>query len=66
MEEARDLVIKSWRLLIWRAWRRAGPRTVPAKNVRAENMVGAFREFKRIWDPHWKMNPGKVVESLFR
>ncbi|MCC9742939.1 FAD-binding and (Fe-S)-binding domain-containing protein [Streptomyces sp. MNU89] len=27
-----------------------------------EELVGAFREFKRIWDPRWKMNPGKVVD----
>jgi Fe-S oxidoreductase len=26
-----------------------------------EDLVNAFREFKRIWDPDWKMNPGKVV-----
>lgn len=25
-------------------------------------LVQAFREFKSIWDPGWKMNPGKVVE----
>jgi FAD/FMN-containing dehydrogenase/Fe-S oxidoreductase len=25
-------------------------------------LVQAFREFKAIWDPAWKMNPGKVVE----
>lgn len=25
-------------------------------------IVRAFREFKSIWDPDWKMNPGKVVE----
>lgn len=25
-------------------------------------LVQAFREFKAIWDPQWKMNPGKVVE----
>ncbi|MEO8725281.1 MAG: FAD-linked oxidase C-terminal domain-containing protein [Acidobacteriaceae bacterium] len=25
-------------------------------------LVGAFREFKAIWDPEWKMNPGKVVD----
>ena len=23
----------------------------------------AFREFKTIWDPDWKMNPGKVVDA---
>jgi FAD/FMN-containing dehydrogenase/Fe-S oxidoreductase len=27
-----------------------------------EEIVGAFREFKSIWDPLWKMNPGKVVD----
>ncbi len=25
-------------------------------------LVEAMREFKAIWDPEWKMNPGKVVE----
>ena len=25
-------------------------------------LVQAFREFKAIWDPQWRMNPGKVVE----
>jgi FAD/FMN-containing dehydrogenase/Fe-S oxidoreductase len=27
-------------------------------------LVQAFREFKAIWDPDWKMNPGKVVEPF--
>ncbi len=27
-----------------------------------EEIVQAFREFKSIWDPDWKMNPGKVVD----
>ncbi|WP_017972554.1 FAD-binding and (Fe-S)-binding domain-containing protein [Actinopolyspora halophila] len=26
-------------------------------------LVEAMREFKRIWDPDWKMNPGKVVDA---
>ncbi len=26
-----------------------------------EELMQAFREFKAIWDPDWKMNPGKVV-----
>ena len=26
-------------------------------------IVDAFREFKTIWDPGWKMNPGKVVDA---
>jgi FAD/FMN-containing dehydrogenase/Fe-S oxidoreductase len=25
-------------------------------------LVDGFREFKSIWDPAWKMNPGKVVD----
>jgi FAD/FMN-containing dehydrogenase/Fe-S oxidoreductase len=25
-------------------------------------LLRAFREFKAIWDPAWKMNPGKVIE----
>jgi hypothetical protein len=28
-----------------------------------EELVAAFREFKSIWDPEGKMNPGKVVDS---
>jgi FAD/FMN-containing dehydrogenase/Fe-S oxidoreductase len=26
-------------------------------------MLGAFREFKSIWDPDWMMNPGKVIDA---
>ncbi len=28
-----------------------------------EELMEAFREFKRIWDPDWKMNPGKVIDA---
>jgi FAD/FMN-containing dehydrogenase/Fe-S oxidoreductase/NAD(P)-dependent dehydrogenase (short-subunit alcohol dehydrogenase family) len=27
-----------------------------------DELIEAFREFKRIWDPDWKMNPGKKVD----
>jgi FAD/FMN-containing dehydrogenase/Fe-S oxidoreductase len=27
------------------------------------DLMQAFREFKHIWDPAWKMNPGKVVDA---
>jgi FAD/FMN-containing dehydrogenase/Fe-S oxidoreductase len=27
-----------------------------------DELLQAFREFKSIWDPDWKMNPGKIVE----
>ena len=32
----------------------------------APELVGAFREFKAIWDPDWKMNPGKIVRPYHR
>lgn len=27
-----------------------------------EELIQAFNEFKSIWDPDWKMNPGKIVK----
>ena len=26
-------------------------------------IMQAFREFKTIWDPDWKMNPGKIIDA---
>ena len=31
-----------------------------------DELVQAFREFKQIWDPDWKMNPGKIVKPYRR
>lgn len=28
-----------------------------------KELIGAFREFKAIWDPEGKMNPGKIVDA---
>lgn len=28
-----------------------------------KEMIQAFKEFKAIWDPHWKMNPGKIIDT---
>ena len=28
-------------------------------------LMNAFREFKSLWDPEWKMNPGKLVVPYF-
>jgi FAD/FMN-containing dehydrogenase/Fe-S oxidoreductase len=28
-----------------------------------EDLVHAFHEFKGVWDPAWKMNPGKIVNA---
>jgi len=27
-----------------------------------DELVEAFRQFKTLWDPEWKMNPGKVID----
>jgi len=27
-------------------------------------LMAAFREFKTIWDPEWKMNPGKIIDPF--
>jgi FAD/FMN-containing dehydrogenase/Fe-S oxidoreductase len=29
-------------------------------------LMRAFREFKSIWDPDWRMNPGKVIDANSR
>lgn len=28
-----------------------------------DELVQAFKEFKAIWDPQWRMNPGKIVDT---
>ncbi len=28
-----------------------------------KELVQAFKEFKEIWDPEWKMNPGKIINT---
>lgn len=28
-----------------------------------EELMEAFRQFKRLWDPQWKMNPGKLIDA---
>ncbi len=30
------------------------------------DLMKAFHEFKEIWDPSWKMNPGKVIDAFSR
>jgi FAD/FMN-containing dehydrogenase/Fe-S oxidoreductase len=32
------------------------------KKMYGEQLIDAFRQFKSLWDPQWKMNPGKVVD----
>ena len=28
-----------------------------------KQIMNAFREYKTIWDPDWKMNPGKIIDA---
>jgi len=28
-----------------------------------KEIMNAFREYKSIWDPDWKMNPGKIIDA---
>ena len=28
-----------------------------------DELLDAMRQFKRLWDPDWKMNPGKVIDA---
>lgn len=28
-----------------------------------DELMQAFREFKSIWDPDWRMNPGKIIDA---
>lgn len=38
-------------------------RAVLLPKMFGEELVGAFREFKAIWDPQGRMNPGKIVDA---
>jgi FAD/FMN-containing dehydrogenase/Fe-S oxidoreductase len=31
-----------------------------------QQLVDAFHDFKKIWDPDWKMNPGKIIDAYSR
>ena len=33
------------------------------RKMYGDELIQAFREFKSLWDPEWKMNPGKVVDA---
>ncbi len=55
-----------WRLAVRRTWRRAIAKRSFCRKCSATNWCEAFREFKSIWDPDWKMNPGKIVDPIAR
>ncbi len=61
MEEAADLVVSYGGSLSGEHGDGQQKAELLDKQYGAE-LVEAMREFKRIWDPEWKMNPGKVVD----
>src|SRR5580700_11413058 len=61
MEEAADLVIRYGGSLSGEHGDGQARAELLPKMFGPE-LVQAFREFKALWDPEWKMNPGKVVE----
>ncbi len=61
MEEAADLVVSYGGSLSGEHGDGQQRAELLVKQYGAE-LIEAMREFKRIWDPDWKMNPGKVVD----
>src|SRR6185312_1228972 len=61
MEEATDLVVKFGGSLSGEHGD-GQSRAEFLHKMFGPELVEAFREFKSIWDPDWKMNPGKVVD----
>jgi len=62
MEEAADLVVSYGGSLSGEHGDGQARAELLPKMFGAE-LVQAFREFKALWDPDWKMNPGKIVEA---
>lgn len=61
MEEATDLVVKFGGSLSGEHGD-GQARAEFLDKMFGQELIGAFREFKSIWDPDWKMNPGKIIE----
>src|SRR3954470_9047132 len=61
MEEAADLVVSYGGSLSGEHGDRQARAELLPKMFGPE-LMQAFREFKSLWDPGWKMNPGKLVE----
>ncbi len=62
MEEATDLVAIKYRGSISGEHGDGQSKAEFLYKMFGPELVGAFREFKAIWDPDFKMNPGKIVD----
>jgi FAD/FMN-containing dehydrogenase/Fe-S oxidoreductase len=63
MDEATDLVAIKYRGSISGEHGDGQSKAEFLHKMFGHELVGAFREFKAIWDPDFKMNPGKVVDA---
>jgi Fe-S oxidoreductase len=63
LEEAADLVVRYGGSLSGEHGDGQSKAALLEKMYGAE-LIEAFREFKAIWDPDWKMNPGKLVDPF--
>src|SRR5258708_3994887 len=61
MEEAADLVVRYGGSLSGAHGAGHAPAELLPKMFGPE-LMQAFREFKTLWDPDWKMNPGKLIQ----
>jgi FAD/FMN-containing dehydrogenase/Fe-S oxidoreductase len=61
MEESADLVVRLGGSISGEHGDGQGRAELVPKMYPPE-LIGAFREFKAIWDPHGRMNPGKMVD----
>ena len=41
----------------------ASPRANCLPKMFGADLIQAFRDFKTIWDPDWRMNPGKIIDA---
>jgi FAD/FMN-containing dehydrogenase len=64
MEEAADLVAVKYRGSLSGEHGDGQSKAELLVKMFGPEIIQAFREFKAIWDPDWKMNPGRVVDPL--
>jgi FAD/FMN-containing dehydrogenase len=63
MEKAADLVVSYGGSLAGEYGEGHGRAELLPKMFGPE-LMDAFHEFKRIWDPHWKMNPNRLIGDV--
>jgi FAD/FMN-containing dehydrogenase/Fe-S oxidoreductase len=63
LDEAADLVVRHGGSLSGEHGDGQSKAALLEKMYGAE-LIQGFREFKAIWDPQWKMNPGKLVDPF--